>query len=367
MGSMIAWRLADRGVPVTVFEQFSPGHDRSAAGGETRIFRTAYVEGPQYVPLLRRARELWHDLEAASGRQLLRETGVLSIGDKRSPAMRNALAGIKQFDLDCDVLGGREIRTRFPQHAVTDADTAILDRAGGYVRPELSVATAAARAEELGAEVRRFAPVVSVEPDGDNVVVRETAHAHRFTAAVIAAGPWAARLLPRLRDVLEVQRRLQAWFLPRTPALWFDQDCPVFMRTGDDDRYYGIPSVDGISIKVGVTGDLDDPVANPDELNRTVELARLEPHRTVLTTYLPDLTPDPIRVAAYQEAYTPDRHALLGRVPGSDNLIMAAGFSGHGFKLAPAIGDTIADLITSGTPRSEISHLNPARLEALRS
>ncbi|GAA1241167.1 N-methyl-L-tryptophan oxidase [Janibacter melonis] len=361
MGSMIAWRLAERGVFATVFEQFSPGHDRSAAGGESRVFRMAYAEGAGYTPILRRARELWRELEHITRRKLLHEVGMLTITPRDSAVLDTLDEGIMAHDLDCEILDGREIRRRFPQHRVATSDVAVLDHLGGYLRPELAVATAAHRAEMLGATVRRYARVEAVEHRGSDIVVVEDGHAHRFDAAVVAPGPWLARMLPQFAGVVRAERRIGAWFVPRSPELWFGRDCPVFARTSPGVSFYGMASVDGVSVKLGVTSAREPALPDPDLLDRTVSPEVLAPYREVISEHLPDLHPDPIRVGAYQECFTDDHHALLGPVSDRGNLLVAGGFSGHGFKMAPAVGDVVADLLTSGAPSLDVSALRTGR------
>src|SRR5690349_25069097 len=106
---MALWQLARAGVDAIGFEQLAPGHDQAAAGGESRIFRTAYLEGPQYVPLLLRARELWRELERETGRSLLTLCGGLMIGAGESEAMRNVVESATSFDLPHEVLDAAEM------------------------------------------------------------------------------------------------------------------------------------------------------------------------------------------------------------------------------------------------------------------
>lgn len=77
---------------------------------------------------------------------------------------------------------------------------------------------------------------------------------------------------------------------------------------------------------------------------------------------LPALYPDPVRASAYMDAYTPDDHAVLGELPGWEHVIVASGFSGHGFKMSPAIGKIISELFIDGKTESNISHLEPGRI-----
>jgi sarcosine oxidase len=361
MGAMTAWRLASRGAKVVCFEQYSPGHDRGASGGETRIFRTAYKEEPRYVPLLREARGLWRELERESGRPLLELNGALMLGDAESEEMTNVLASLTEHGVRHQRLTPDELARSHPQYRALPGDTVVLDEEAGFLRPDLALVSAAAAAEARGAEVRRYARVEEVRPDGDGVVVRADGAEHRFERAVVAPGPWAGRLLPRLAPVLEVRRPLQAWFAPHHPDWFAPAASPVFMRIGGPLACYSLPSVDGVAVKLGLSAAGHRVVPDPDALDRTVSVEEMRAFRETVAAVMPDLHPDPIRLGAYMEAYTPDGHAILGPMPGAGAMVVMCGFSGHGFKLCPLFGDVAADLVLEGRTARSIDHLAPSR------
>src|SRR6185437_16747680 len=85
VGSMAAWQLAARGLRVVAIDRFPVPGPFSAYAGESRVFRMVYAEGGHYTPLLQRARDLWRELEAASGAGLLHVTGVVTIMDRDHP------------------------------------------------------------------------------------------------------------------------------------------------------------------------------------------------------------------------------------------------------------------------------------------
>jgi sarcosine oxidase len=360
---MTLWRLAHRGIRAVGFDQYSPGHDRSAAGGETRLFRTAYLEDPRYVPVLREAQRLWRELEHESGRQLLHLTGGLMMGAEDSPGMRNIQTSISEYGLRHEVLDPETFMQRYPYHRLLPGDRAILDLDAGFLRSELAVLAAANRAVELGASIERYVRVDAVIPDVHGVRVLTANGEQRFRKVVVAPGPWAGQLVPALRTVLEVRRPVQAWFVPRHPA-WFDSErAPIFLRTSEA-RLYGIPSVDGVAVKVGLWAAMHRVVDDPDHLDRTIRRDEIMRFREVVEHFLPDLHPDPIRLGAYMEAYTPDHHALVGPLPGAEQIIVLCGFSGHGFKLAPLMGDIAADFILEGRTERAVEYLLPHRLLA---
>jgi sarcosine oxidase len=207
----------------------------------------------------------------------------------------------------------------------------VLDKQAGFLRPELAVLLAAAAAERAGASVERYTRIEAIEPDADGVTVRAAGAERRFGRVVVAGGAWSGRLLARI-------------------APWI----------GAGISMSGMPSVDGAGIKVASNAAYG-AVANPDTLNRTVAAADLAPIRDAVTRLLPGLYPDPVRVSAYVEGYTPDGHALVGALPGSDRVIVLAGFSGHGFKMSPVIGDIAADLVLDGKTDRPVDHLAPDR------
>jgi sarcosine oxidase len=360
MGSMTCWQLARRGVSVLGFEQFAPGHDRAGAGGETRIFRTAYLEGAQYVPLLLAAQREWRRLEAECGRDLLTLAGGLMIGDPDGEFLRTVRASIRAHDLPHEELDAAQAAARYPHHRLGPGEAMILDRQAGFVRPELATALAALQCERIGGRVIRRDPVLDIAPDADGVVIRTATRTWRVGQVIVTAGAWTRRLLGPAAPELDVQRLVMTWFPARDPALFTVARFPIFIRQTGGYDISGWPSMDGASVKVAVNYGYD-RVPDPDRLDRGVPDRLLAPIRSAVAELLPGLLPDPVRIGAYLDGYTADHHAAVGHAPGLPNTLLACGFSGHGFKLAPAIGLALADLAVDGRTGLPIDHLDPAR------
>jgi sarcosine oxidase len=337
MGSQAAWRLAVRGAEVVGYDRFAPGHDRSAAGGESRIFRSAHFEDSRYVPLLKYADVLWDRLQHETGRELRRLTGCLLMGPTEHQQMATVLESIEEHDLDHEVLDAEALAKRFPQYRIEGGDAAVLDRRAGLIRPELTVQTAARRAEELGAVIRRYTAVREIVPVANGVEIRTDAGSERFDTAVVS-------------------RLVSAWYVPTTDA-WFGEERPAFIRTAPT-HCYGLPSPDGLSVKLGLSRALHLPAGDPNQLERTVQPEELEIFTDLMGRYMPDLNPDPIRLSVYMEGYTESSRPLVGPLPGAENIVLLAGFSGHGFKLSPAFGDIAADLALDGTSSQPIDFLS---------
>lgn len=276
MGSMAAWRLAARGARVLAFDQFEPPHDRGSSHGESRIIRTAYFEGPGYVPLLRRAFELWRQLERESGTSILTMTGALMIGRPESAVIAGTLESVRAHGLAHEVLDRDAMAARYPQHRLDADELGIYEADAGLLRPERGVAAAIARAESLGATVRRDTPVAAIDVVGSDEV-RVTAGDEVYVArhVVVSAGSWLGDLLPQVRTPLRVERQTPAWFPVHQPALYGPERFPVFVRAlrvgdgeGDDRHRYGFPTLDGATAKVAIHH--EGVTTRADALDRTV-------------------------------------------------------------------------------------------------
>src|SRR3989475_10423048 len=126
MGSAALYTLARRGVRVLGIERFAPGHDRGSSHGATRIIRLAYWEHPSYVPLLRRAYELWREFEAAAGQQLLHITGSLDVGPPGSFVFEGSRRSCEEHGLEHEVIDQAEVERRFPAYRLPEDTLALL-------------------------------------------------------------------------------------------------------------------------------------------------------------------------------------------------------------------------------------------------
>ncbi len=363
MGSMALWRLAKAGVAVIGLERYAPGHDRGAAGGDTRIFRTAYHEGADYVPLLRRAYDLWRALEAEAGREILTITGGLMIAPPDHPSTLTVLECVRRFGLAHEILSTAELAERYPQHAGLTNETVVLDRYAGVLRSNVATLTAAERAVAAGATLRTYTRVTEVVPDAHGVTVRTSDGDLRVAKAIVAGGPWSGQLDPWLDKRIYPRRLVSAWFLPREPAEFGPDRFPIALRRGAVDTSV-LPAVDGGFVKVnGYTPQGEDlHRQDADSIDYTVEASDYQPHRLV-TRFLPGLFPEPVRVGVYRDGYTADGQSLVGWLPTSDRVLSLSGFSGHGFKLAPVFGEIAAALVTEGRTDLPIGHLDPGRVQ----
>ena len=359
MGSQATWQLASRGWSVIAFEQFYPGHDRGASGGDTRIFRTIYGEGPQYVPLLLEAQRRWRELEELSGQALLTLTGGLMIGPENSPFINNLRACVREYQLPHETLSLDEARRRYPQHRYLDQDIVIFDPQAGYLRPERAIRAALQVAARLGATIKSPVEVTSITAVEGGVEVTTSDGRYRAPQAIVTVGPWILRLFPEYARFLAPRRLIQPWFLADAPEQFAPERFPIFCRREEDANFSGFPSIDGGMVKTGPNETHDsDRLADPGHLSRTTPLADLEPITRQITTYLNGISGPPARVTNYADAYAVDLHSILGWPRAGLPVYVMAGYSGHGFKMASAMGVVAADVMADGRSRLPVDHLS---------
>jgi sarcosine oxidase len=358
MGAMSAWHLVRSGASVLGFEQFGMAHDRGAAGGESRLFRMAYHEGPEYVPLLRRARELWWELAEASGRDLFIPTGCLSIGLPDLPPMANVRRSVTDHGLDHEILAADELASRYPQHRLHDGEVGVLDVAGGMLRPELAVLAAAEQARALGARLHDHTAVRAIEPGDGGVIVVTDERRYRVGRVVVTAGPWTSELVPTFP--VTVKPIVLTWFAPTDLDPYRPDRFPAFIRDTDGVHLFGCPVLDGMSVKCGFA-DVWEPLSGPHDLTRDLPDTALRPLSDAVRRFLPGLHPEPIRHNVYMDGYTPDRTAMVGALPDAPSVVVLAGFSGHGFKMAPVFGSIAAELALEGGTSFDVTRMSPTR------
>lgn len=361
IGAMTAWTLARRGADVLAMDAYSPGHDRGASAGESRIFRTLYKEGTNYVPLLQRSGDLWRELERATGSHLLTMCGGLTIGGQDHPDVAAVRSCAEECGLEHEVLAADAARKRFPQHRIDDDEIMVLDPAAGVLRPEPSVQAALRAAERAGASVlpHHSADEVVETSGGWRIVSGD----RRFDVdhVVFAAGPWAPGL-EQLRELPVQSRQITAcWFAAHDPDAHRPARLPIAVRRHEEAGFSCFPVLDDVAIKI-IPHHLGWPVVDdPDALPRTASPEFARAASDAAARLLPGVAPHPVRIATYPEGFTPDEHALLGQLPGHRNATVMTGFSGHGFKLAPVFGEIGADLALRGETDHDIALLDPGR------
>ncbi|MFD3811521.1 FAD-dependent oxidoreductase [Rhodococcus sp. NPDC058639] len=339
IGSSAAWRLAARGRSVVLLEQFEQGHRRGASHGSSRIYRQAY-DGEFYTAFAASALPLWRQLQDATGHELLTLTGAVDHGSPATVLSRARV--LDALRIDAEVLEPAAAEKRWPGIRF---DTTVVHHPGaGRLHADRAVVALHRAAALEGADVRFCATVRELRRVAGCVEVITDSDVVRTGHVVIAAGAWSSRLLseggiapvpdlPRLRTTQEQP----AHFAPLAPDDW-----PSFVHHPGaglvTEGIYGLGSDDGIKIGEHGTGPEVDPrtrtfAPDPDGVRRLVEYAE---------TWLPGVDPGTVVADTCLYTTTPDSNFVIDRI---GDVTVAAGFSGHGFKFAPAVGELVTGLV----------------------
>jgi sarcosine oxidase len=362
MGSAAAYQLASRGQRVLGIEQFTPAHDRGSSHGRSRIIRLAYHEHPSYVPLVRRAYELWRQAEDESGRSLLTVTGGIMLSTPAADVVSGARRSADQWGLPYEMLDAAEVRVRFPTLTPADPVVGLYEPGTGFIRPEQSVLAHSELAAAAGADLRYGERVTAWSASAAGVEVTTTDGRYRGGRLVFCAGPWSPELLSGLGVPLVVERQVMHWFEPAGDIAWFAPGRhPIYLWGEDnDDLLYGFPAQDGeTTVKAAF---YRRPVrCTPDDIDRQVHPAEVAEIRAFMAPRIPAAAGRHVSSKTCMYTSTPDHAFAVGHHPAHENVIVACGFSGHGFKFAPVIGEVLADLATAGRTRHDIGLFDPAR------
>lgn len=361
MGSAVLAHCARRGVRACGIDQFAQGHTFGSSAGKSRIIRQAYYEDPAYVPMLFRAYDLWRDLEQRSGEELMRLAGLLMVGREEAEVISGSTRAAKTYDLPVEYLSAEQIRARYPQLRVADEEVGVFERNAGAVFPErailahLSVARAAGADMMFGTHMRAWHST----HDYIRVELEDGAEIHA-RSLVLTLGPWFAQTMDEVGVQLQIQRNVQVWFEPAVPAYAADA-FPAFLIERDSlpAPLYGFPDF-GDGVKAAFHG--YGAITDPQHLDRQIDFSRdVVPVAAAMDDWMPAAATRYREGKACMYSLTPDRHFVVDRHPRDSRVILCGGFSGHGFKFAPVVGEIASQLAIDGDTPHDIAFLSLRR------
>jgi len=351
VGAFALRALAQQGVKPLGIEQFVPGHDLGSSHGGTRVYRHAYFEHPDYVPLLLHSSAAFGELQEVSNRPLMVRCGTLLLGRKNSKELSGARQAADEHRLLVRALNSGELRARYPQFDLPEDYIGLLEPGGGFVRPEAAIEAAVSDARRLGAELRTRTTVQSIREDKSGVHLTTNQGEIQCERLVVCAGAWSQKLIPQLQSMLQVTRQIQAWITPRNSEVIQPERLPTwFLARDNEPALYGIPAdplaKGAPAAKLAVHGRSEK--ADPETLTRTLSPGERQEFQALAKRWMPRLaaTVSELKVCMY--TMTRDGNFLVDRAPGMERTWFAAGLSGHGFKLTPALGQVLSDLALDG-------------------
>jgi sarcosine oxidase len=355
MGSAALHHLARRGSTALGLEQFEIPNDQGSSHGVNRIFRLAYYEDPGYVPLMRRALDLWLDLEATVGERLVHVTGSVDAGPADGDVFTGSLESCRVHHLDHEVLDSAALAARFPGYRLPEDTMSVFQPEGGFLLSERCIVAHVSTALAAGAEVHARESVMEWSVTAGGAIRVETDRGtYETTRLVVTAGAWAGQLVPGLEGLAVPERQVLGWFQPIRPELFTPDRFPVFNLAVEEGRYYGFPVFGIPGFKIGRYHHLEE-ATSPEAMNRQVDDRDEQVLRAAIGPYFPDAYGPTMTLRTCLFTNSPDEHFILDSSPQQNEVILAAGFSGHGFKFASVIGEVLADLALDGHTGHDIS------------
>ena len=368
MGAATCYYLAKQGLRVLGIEQFGIAHENGSHGGQSRLIRQAYFEHPDYVPLLQRSYELWKSLETESATKLFYPTGILYSGMTNDFLIKGSQRSAEMHDIPLEKLSSQQTNHRFPQFNLPEEYQSIFEYNAGFLIPELAIRTYATQAVAHGASIKTQEKLLKWEENDNSISITTDKGAYNTEKLILTAGAWSGLIAPKLRTELKVTRQLVAWVNTKDDAKYALNKMPCWGINKKDlpGLFYGFPLLPnkqfggptGMKLGYHLPG-------VPIEADDSLEISPNKADITLLTHFLNEFIPgcyDSINEIKHcKYTYSPDEHFILDKLPDSKNVLVATGFSGHGFKFAPVVGEILSELAIEGMTDKPIEFLSMKR------
>jgi sarcosine oxidase len=360
VGSAALYHLSRAGAKAIGLDRFPPGHNQGSSHGQTRIIRQAYHEHPNYVPLLLRAYELWHELEQESQQKLFHQVGLLFGGNPDGEIISGVLRAAAEHNLPVEDLSLAEANARWPGYRLREDHRHVFEKLAGFLLVEDCVKAHADAAVRLGAKLQIGGAVRSWKVDGNSVVVETDDRQLSADKLVITAGAWATDLLASLGVPFRVLRKPLFWYRTKDSSYEVASGCPCFFFETLGGQFYGFPQTNELGVKIAEhTG--GEPVSDPLHVDRSLHPADQQRIEACLAEHLPRVSRECTSHAVCMYTMSPDEHFVIGQHREYSQVGFAAGLSGHGFKFTSVLGEIMAQLTLDGKTPLPIGFLSPNR------
>ena len=348
IGCAIQYNLAQLGVPNTVLlERDVLG---SGSTGRSQAICRMHYSNPITTELAWQSLQIFADFDARVGGQsgFVRTGYLVVVNEADQGGLERNVAMQQELGVPTSVVSRDDLARLAPMVTLYDDERAAWEPESGYADPYQVTVSYSARAQEAGARIVTRNPASGIETDGDRVQAVVTANGERIATdtVIVAAGPWSKQVLAGVGvDVPLIPVRHQVATVARPVEV-----VPHHPTVGDISQSFSFRP-DGSNFTTMGFGD-DDEQSDPDVYPQGLELSEAATARAKLARRIPGMA-DAYYRGGWSGLFTttPDWHPILDAVPGVGGLYCAIGFSGHGFKLSPAIGKSVAELVVEGRAR----------------
>ena len=355
MGCSSAYELATRGLKVAVLEKGAIGS--GSTGKSSAIIRQHYSNEVTARMALYSLRVFQNFHEVVGGDAGFRRTGFLVLTpEKDLQGLRANVALQRSVGIQTELIDAAELRHRWPYLETMDLVAAAYEEASGYADPNLTVQSFASAAKQRGATIHLDTQVSGVRFTGGSVQgVETTRGGFRAPVVVNCAGPWGARVARMAGVQAPIDScRVQVAFFRRPPAYQGDHPVVADFNHG----VYWRPETGGLTLVGLIDPSEQEAMVDPDNYREAVDFEFVADAGERLVRRFPAIEQgEGAGGFAALYAITPDWHPLIDEVPEGSGFYLCTGFSGHGFKLAPAVGRMVADMVLGQSTEGLHRHL----------
>jgi sarcosine oxidase len=369
MGASTCYNLAKRGAKVLGLEQFNIVHEKGSHAGQTRILRKAYFEHPDYVQLLDTTYKLWAALEQKTGEKLIYKTGLFYAGPKQHELLEGVKLSAKKYNIPLKTLTEKECSEQFPTFKFNENYEYLFEANAGYLEPEKIIRIYSELAKREGATLLENQLVESWHDINNRITVKTKNDTFFADKIIFTAGGFTQKLLPFRTHKLVSRRQITCWFEPKETSLFENENFPCFIYATSEvpGSFYGFPLVlagqnlnkKGVKVGYHFPGEAIDPYT----LNQFSNEKDAELIKKFMQNFIPDGYKSSFTTKACIYTYSEDGHFIIENHKTHKNVCLACGFSGHGFKFAPLVGEILADLSLNGKTNHSIGFLSSDRFK----
>jgi sarcosine oxidase len=372
MGSATTYQLAKRGVDVLGIDQFSPPHIHGSTHGETRVTRQGIFEFSYLVPYALRSHEIWREVEAVTGADLLNQCGLLLLQEPDGKSSHGADDIVKKtaesaqkYGVDHELLSDVELKKKYPQLNIRNETKGYYERGGGFVRPEACVKAQLQLAEQLGATLQTGTQVSGWSANENSVHVDTDKGQFDSQQLIITAGPWIGEVVPQLVNAAQVYRQTLVWYELESgyETAYAPENFPVYIWGATDFSFYGFPALGSSQDGMKFASERYDSTTTPDTIDRNISEKETQAiYESVAKRRFEGVKNTVARATTCMYTVLPEWNFVIDNHPDFDNVIIASPCSGHGFKHSAAIGETLAELAITGESTLDVS---PFKIDAV--
>lgn len=355
-GSATAYYLARNGQKTLLLEQFPLPHNRGSSHGQSRITRKAYGSQEHYSIMMEECFKMWEQLERETNTKLYRQTGMMTMGGKANNFVETTIKYMKKHNQPMTILTSDEAKIKYPMISYPDDFTFIVDHSGGILRADKALKAFQDQFQKLGGCLRDGEPMISIFP-GSTITVKTSKDSYKCHSLVLTVGPWAKKILPTLGIHLPLRplRIAVCYWKEKTPGEYGADKFPVFSQHHAVDGFavYGLPSEEypgHVKICLHFGPDVD-----PDNRDAVDSKWAIDTLKNYVSKHFPNLIPEPSIIETCIYTWLPDEEFVLDTHPVWKNIVVGAGFSGHGFKLAPVVGKVLGELAMGKNPSYDLT------------